>query len=597
MPRAFRFLIPQKLKYRLFAAFVFLILLPFCALNLYNYQRIELLVQQKISQQSHYQLEQMYRTLEEQISVAFKTLIFLQQDSTVKTVLSHPEQRNPLENKRMIESIFNNLNNSFFLYNPSVYFTLLDLNESVYTSYSPRAVLDYRSMRDNPGFARDSMNGGSYRWVPNDENYVLRDISTSPYLLSVYAYLEDTQKTPYGLARISIDYSSWFQSAQKQSALQQAYFLVTSAGDTISRSAQDSRLSHSVLSRISARPEQKYFIDKPSNSLINYIYVESLDWYIVNRIPLSVLFVEIENLKRQYFLTFFLLMGVFLVMTFLISATITRPLSHLQNKMKAVVQKNLKIRLPEHKFSGEILDLTRTFNTMLDDTNELIRRLKAEERQKEAVHFQMLLAQTNPHFLLNTLNTIKWISIRHRNEEITNITLSLGKLLEASLNTDKDLIHLQDEMVLVQAYVHIQQVRYRDKFEVTYDYEDTVRYALVPKLSLQPLVENAIIHGLSPRPGSGRIQIRVYQETPDQLTVEIADNGVGMEKAQAAKGARRRPGIGLGNIRERLRLLFKEEGAMEICSSDQGVTVRLSFPLLLSPPYAHEPWNQAQGHS
>ncbi|MNO98851.1 Histidine kinase [compost metagenome] len=118
-------------------------------------------------------------------------------------------------------------------------------------------------------------------------------------------------------------------------------------------------------------------------------------------------------------------------MTFVISTTITRPLSHLQAKMKAAVQKNLKIRLPEHKFHGEVLDLTRTFNTMLDDTNLLIQKLNAEERQKEAVHFQMLLAQTNPHFLLNTLNTIKWIAIRQHNDEITNMTLSLGKLLEA----------------------------------------------------------------------------------------------------------------------------------------------------------------------
>ena len=94
-----RSLFPHKLKYRLFAAFVLVILLPFGILNLYNYQRIETLVQEKISQQSHSQLEQMYRTLEDQLSVAFKTLIFLEQDSTVASVLTHPGQRQGLENK------------------------------------------------------------------------------------------------------------------------------------------------------------------------------------------------------------------------------------------------------------------------------------------------------------------------------------------------------------------------------------------------------------------------------------------------------------------------------------------------------------------
>lgn len=587
MPRLIRLLVPQKLKYRLFTAFVCLILLPFCALNLYNYQRIETLVQKKISQQSHYQLEQMYRTLEDQISIAFKTLIFLQQDDTVRSVLIHPEQRNELENKRLMENIFKNLNNSFFLYNPSVYFMILDLDESVYTSYPPKVALIYKDLRNNPGFNRSLMNTSSYHWVPNDGNYVLRDVSTSAYLLSLYAYLEDTQNQTYGMARISIDYSYWLRSIHKQSDLQQQYFLITRSGENISQSVQDSLLAEEVKARIAEHPGQQYFIDKASNSLINYIYVESLDWYIVNRIPLSVLFVEIEGLKQQYFLTFFALTGIFLMITLVISTTITRPLSHLQNKMKAAVQKNLKIRLPEHKFSGEILDLTRSFNTMLDDTNLLIQKLKAEERQKEAVHFQMLLAQTNPHFLLNTLNTIKWMAIRENNEDITNMTLSLGRLLEASLNTDKDLIHLKDELELVQAYVHIQQFRYRHKFDVTYHYEEDILYALVPKLSLQPLVENAIVHGVTALPGNGLIQIVLRRDGP-KLIVEIKDNGVGMEQAGMNRTPRKRPGIGLSNIKERLRLLFRGEGSLEVLSSSEGVMVRFTIPFLLSTPYGNE---------
>ncbi|AIQ27024.1 histidine kinase [Paenibacillus sp. FSL P4-0081] len=582
-----RILIPQKLKYRLFTAFVCLILLPFGALNMYNYQRIETLVQKKISQQSHYQLEQMYRTLEDQISIAFKTLLFLKQDDTVKSVLLHPGQRNELENKRLMENIFKNLNNSFFLYNPSVYFMILDLTESAYTSYPPKDSLIYSDLKANPGFDRGQMNTGSYHWVPNDTNYVLRDVSTSAYLLSLYAYLEDARNKPYGMARISIDYTYWLRSIHKQSDLEQQYFLITRSGEDISQSVPGSLLSAKVKAGFAGQPGQQYFIDKDSNSLINYIYVESLDWYIVNRIPLSVLFVEIEGLKQQYFITFFVLTSIFLMMTFVIATTITRPLSHLQNKMKAAVQKSLKIRLPEHKFSGEILDLTRTFNTMLDDTHLLIQKLKAEERQKEAVHFQMLLAQTNPHFLLNTLNTIKWIAIREHNEDITNMTLSLGKLLEASLNTDKDLIHLKDEIELVEAYVHIQQVRYAHKFELTCRYDEDVLYALVPKLSLQPLVENAIIHGISRLPGNGLIELIVHREE-NRLIVEIRDNGVGMEQAGLNKVPRKRPGIGLSNIQERLRLLYREEGTLEVLSTGEGVTVRFTIPLLLSAPYGNE---------
>ncbi len=587
-----RTLIPQSLKYRLFSAFVMLILLPFCALNIYNYQNIETLVQKKISQQSHSQLEQMYRTLEDQMSIAFKTLIFLEQDSTVRSILQHPELRPGLENKRLMEEKFKTLNNSFFLYNPSVYFTILDFNHSVYTSYPPKEALNYERLRNNSGFNPERMEKASYHWVSSDENYVFRDVSTSPYLLSLYAYMKDRYNEPYGMARISIDYSFWFQSVLKQSTLRQEYFLITSQGDNISQSVQDSSLSAAIKKQIVSQEDSEYFTDKASDTLINYIYVESLDWYIVNRIPLSILFTEIEELKRQYFVTFFILMGAFILMTFIIASTITRPLSHLQNKMREVVRKNLKVRLPEQKFRGEILELTRTFNTMLDDTNELIRQLKAEERQKEAVHFQMLLAQMNPHFLLNTLNTIKWIAIREKNEDITNMTLSLGKLLEASLSTEKDLVYLKDELELVQAYVHIQQIRHNYQFKITYHYEEQIQYALVPKLSLQPLIENSIMHGVGDLLAQGRIEIRIYRIGHDKMAVEVEDNGIGMDQSRRLQRqaiGRKRPGIGLSNVRERLKLLFKEQGSMEIMSSDDGTLIRYTIPFLLSTPYVSEP--------
>ncbi|WKL05188.1 histidine kinase [Paenibacillus amylolyticus] len=265
-------------------------------------------------------------------------------------------------------------------------------------------------------------------------------------------------------------------------------------------------------------------------------------------------------------------------MAFMISATFTRPLSHLQNKMKEVVRKNLKIRIPEGRSRGEVLELTRTFNTMLDDANQMINRLKAEERQKEAVHFHMLLAQMNPHFLLNTLNTMKWSAIRSGNEEISEMCVSLGKLLEVSLNSQVELVYLKDEIELVQAYLHIQRIRYRDSFEVTCEFDDKLEYALVPKLSLQPLVENAIHHGVGPLEQLGQIRIGIYRQDTGKLMLEVADNGIGMEESRRQQMTRTRPGIGLSNLRERLRLLFKGQSELEVIDTKPGTLVRFSIP-------------------
>nr|WP_145157214.1 sensor histidine kinase [Paenibacillus terrae] len=581
-------LIPHKLKYRLFALFALVILLPFSVLNLYNYQKIESLVQNKISEQSHEQLDNLHRSLEDQLSIAFKTLIFLEQDSEVRRILQKPEERSVLDNKEIMEDKFKGLNNSFFLYNPSVYFTLLDNSGHVYTSYPPNTSLNYSQIASNASFKALKESKSSYLWVSDDANYVSRDISKSPSLLSLYAELRDRSNKAYGLARISIDFSFWFQSMLQKSESDQAYFIMTRTGEVIARSIPDSSLSAAAVKEIADMPQSGHWTDQQSDTLVNYSYLSSLDWYLVDRIPLHLLFREIETLKKQYFVTFYAITAAFIAVAFMISHAFTRPLSHMQIKMKEAVRKDLRIRLPEKRYKGEILELTRTFNTMMVDMNGLVQRLRAEERQKDAVHFQMLLAQMNPHFLLNTLNTIKWIGLRSGSEDIVEICLSLGKLLETSLNSDVDLIHLRDEIELTRAFLYIQQVRYGNRFQVEFSYDEELVYALVPKLSLQPLVDNAIKHGIGNMAEGGRILIRMGRSPllQDRLTLEVEDNGVGIEQSTKNQGeARKRPSIGLQNVRERLRLLFKDKGELEVIPLEQGTLCRMHLPVLLSEPY------------
>ncbi len=581
-------LVPHKLKYRLFAVFALVILLPFSVLNLYNYQKIESLVQNKISEQSHEQLDNLHRSLEDQLSIAFKTLIFLEQDSEIRRILQKPEERSVLDNKEMMEDKFKGLNNSFFLYNPSVYFTLLDNSGHVYTSYPPNKSLNYGQIASSPSFKTLQEAKANYLWVSDDANYVSRDISRSPTLLSLYAELRDRSNRAYGLARISIDFSFWFQSMLQKSESDQAYFIMTRSGELIARSIPDSTLSPEAVREIASLAQSGHWTDQQSDALVNYSYVSSLDWYLVDRIPLQLLFGEIETLKKQYFVTFYFITAAFIAVAFMIAHAFTRPLSHMQRKMKEAVRKDLRIRLPEKRYKGEILELTRTFNTMMVDMNGLVQRLRAEERQKDAVHFQMLLAQMNPHFLLNTLNTMKWIGLRGGNEEVVEICLSLGKLLETSLNSDVDLIHLRDEIELTRAFLYIQQVRYGNRFQVEFSYDEELIYALVPKLSLQPLVDNAIQHGIGNMAEGGLILIRMGRSLllPDRLVLEVEDNGAGIGRSSSHRDeGRKRPSIGLQNVRERLRLLFKDKGELEILPLEQGTLCRMHLPVLLSEPY------------
>src|SRR5690606_33236473 len=135
-------------------------------------------------------------------------------------------------------------------------------------------------------------------------------------------------------------------------------------------------------------------------------------------------------------------------------------------------------------YAGETLSLTRSFNNMIAEMKELIARLKMEEREKEALNYQMLLSQMNPHFLLNTLNTIKWIAMEREVDEVVHICVNLGKLLERSLRHDVELLHLRDALDTVQSYLDTQQLRYpTDKLRAIFEIDEQLLYTLVPKFT------------------------------------------------------------------------------------------------------------------
>ncbi|MNI28312.1 Sensor histidine kinase YehU [compost metagenome] len=179
---------------------------------------------------------------------------------------------------------------------------------------------------------------------------------------------------------------------------------------------------------------------------------------------------------------------------------------------------------------------------------------------------------------------MKWNVLSKGDEETAAICISLGKLLETGINEDSDLIHLKMERELTEAYVAIQSFRYDQSFEICWECDERLTYALVPKLSLQPLVENAIFHGLSKKKKEGMIWIRAYAEEK-RCYLEIEDNGAGWKPASPQNAGRKRKGIGLKNVRERLELLFKQDASLEIEQTHEGTRVRLGFPLLLAKPY------------
>lgn len=573
---------PSTLKNRLILSFLVFIIVPFSVVSLYHFHKIEEIMQEKISEQVNDQLGSINRTLEDLMGVAFKTVILIEQDSKIASYFKNPEEYNLLTRYKEVDNKFLSISNSFFLSNPSVYYTLLDFEGNIYTSFRPRKKLIYDDMVKEEWYQELAEGTIDYFWVLNDENYVHSDLSRSPALLSLYAVLKEDHYDPFGMARISLDFSEWFTLATKMLPVHQDYFIMSGSGEIIVQSNQNAELSNDIKKMVvNGKGENNYFVNQDKTALINFEHMNELDWYMVNSVSLDVLYEEVDEMNKRFIYTFIFLVTSFIVVTLVISTKYTRPLKDLQIKMTNAVEEKLNTYFPEEHYRGEMLVLAQNFNGMMRDLNELVQQLKVEERQKEAVKYQMLQAQMNPHFLHNTLNTVKWIAIRENNESITQICISLGKLLEASLESEKELVSLDEEMDLIKSYEFIQRFRYQTKFEINYDYDDSLNHVLVPKLCLQPLLENSLYHGFS----SGenlKVMIRIYTFN-NYLFIEVEDNGAGLNQDdQFQNQQRRRPGIGLKNVQERLSLLFKKDAGLELIPLSQGVKVRLYFPLLIT---------------
>jgi sensor histidine kinase YesM len=296
-----------------------------------------------------------------------------------------------------------------------------------------------------------------------------------------------------------------------------------------------------------------------------------------------------------------------LLSSLLFSRYLMKPLLHLRGLMKRAELGDLKAYwVWESK--QEMNELGNSYNQMLNRIEDLIKQVKQEEALKKDAEIEALQYQLNPHFLYNTLNTIKWVAKIHKTPQISEVVTALVLLLQSSLGKRGDFISLQEEILLVEAYMEIQIFRYGDDIEVLFDMDDFSNNCLVPRMILQPLVENAILHGIKPLKGKGIITIKAWMDR-DLLFCEVTDNGIGMpahmlngdwEAGFEKKAARvfpaqpnvmkeRMSGIGLRHIREKIRLYYGTDYKMHIFSKEkQGTTVRIILPIHRNEDYSIE---------
>lgn len=305
---------------------------------------------------------------------------------------------------------------------------------------------------------------------------------------------------------------------------------------------------------------------------------------------------ELQLRKDQYqefytvllHLSLILLAGVIAFIVYLfyeVPLSIATPLRRLSEVSDVVAKGDFSVRF-DARSGQEVSMLSDSLNTMIDKINELLEQITTEQVRLRKAEFELLQAQINPHFLYNTLDAIVWLAESGEQKKVVSMVGSLSEFFRTSLNQGKDIVTIREELNHVRSYLEIQQVRYQDILNYEISVPEELNSYSIPKITIQPLVENALYHGIKNKRGKGNISITGRKEG-DNFVLEVKDDGIGIDAERLAqiresisnREASESEIYGLYNVNERIRLNFGEQYGIAIDSvHGQGTTVKILLP-------------------
>lgn len=323
-----------------------------------------------------------------------------------------------------------------------------------------------------------------------------------------------------------------------------------------------------------------------TGSLVNYNR-----WRIVVLFDNDLIRIETSRLNRYVYTTLLIALFLMVFVSLVISQKITDPIREMIHSMDEFANQKWPKPLITHN-EDEIKDLVNGYNSMLTSFIKLTDNLLSNQMQNQQIEIDLiktqiglLEAQINPHFIHNTLNSMNYLALSKGNNELSEVIESFNKLLRTSMAIDVSQVTITQEVENLKAYAKIQSVRFEDAFTISYDVDPDAIIGKIPKLILQPFVENAITHGILPLPKIGHIQITIVRENDDYLSIEITDDGIGMTQKminQILDGHNKKyysEHIGIHNILDRIHLYYKEDFKFHIDSTlNVGTTIHLVVP-------------------
>ena len=311
---------------------------------------------------------------------------------------------------------------------------------------------------------------------------------------------------------------------------------------------------------------------------------EKTGWTVVDCTNVKELLSKSRQAQSVYVLTAIILVIVALLFSRFMARSITLPIQKLRDSMKKVQEGDFSVSDVVVDSKNEIGSLTKSFDVMTHRIHELMEQNVHEQEEKRKSELKALQSQINPHFLYNTLDSIIWMAEGKKNEEVVLMTASLARLLRQSISNEDEVVPIANEVEYARGYLTIQKMRYKDKLEFQIEVDPSILHIPLIKLVLQPIIENAIYHGLKYKESKGLLIVKGFMKDGNAV-LQVIDDGVGMDEETLAhiydkhKVNYHSNGVGVYNVQKRLKLYYGEDYGITYTSElGKGTTATITIP-------------------
>ncbi|OMF30820.1 hypothetical protein BK133_16140 [Paenibacillus sp. FSL H8-0548] len=388
--------------------------------------------------------------------------------------------------------------------------------------------------------------------------------------------------------------SELFNSIGRNDALSaKSSILILDEGNRLVYASGDTNVAElNLTSKVSGSKGKLWLEIDGEERLVSYTASSYSNWKAVLVVPKSDIFGSLDIIKTTVIFTACIAFVITLLISILFGQRITKPILHLYKSVNRMKRGDFSARV-EVKRNDEIGRIGMNFNAMQEELQNLIETKYVNQIKLQEVELAMLYSQINPHFLYNTLDSIRAMADYYRVQEIGQMAESLADIFRYNTRNKDEVVTLQEELVQIDAYMSIQRIRFEEKIEYEQLIEEELYSFPLLKMTLQPLVENAVFHGIERKRGKGKITVAVKREG-DKVALSVLDDGVGMSEKHLAEirntlrpplqqdhmvSNSARMGIGIQNVFSRYKIRFGEQFEFEINSKKgEGTEIKLLYP-------------------